>query len=150
MIQGTMFDYTRYWGMNSVLPQVFKYITSVDWVKMEPGRHEIAGTDVYINLDINRQKDVSDTFEAHRKYIDLQFIIDGDEEILYAPLQNLSIHREYNEEKDICLLKGTEYSTLVLHTNEWVIFYPDDAHAVCQKHNSETCIKVVAKIPVEN
>lgn len=148
MIMGTAADYRRYISLHPLFSQVFDCITSTDWESMKFGRYPVAGTDAYINFSRNDQLPDNNIFEAHRKYIDIQYIVSGDEEIKCCPLRNGKIEEPYCENKDYCLLKGSDFTTLVLRQNEWCIFFPEDAHAACKKHTTDSCLKVVAKVPV--
>ncbi len=148
MVTGTALDYQRYACLHPLFARVFDFIVSSDWENMKYGRYPVTGTDAYINFSKNGQLPDNSVFEAHKKYIDIQYIVSGDEEIKYCPLRNGKIEEPYSEEKDYCLLKSSEYTTLVLNRDEWCIFFPEDAHAACKKHMTDFCLKVVAKIPV--
>ena len=148
MVMGTAEDYQRYVSLHPLFSQVFDFIISNDWENMKYGRYPVTGTDAYINFSKNNQVPDNCIFEAHRKYIDIQYIISGDEEIKCCPLGDGEIEEAYSEEKDFCLLKSNDYTTLVLNRNEWCIFFPEDAHAACKKHTTDSCLKVVAKVPV--
>ena len=40
-------------------------------------------------------------YEAHREYIDIQYLISGEEQICCLPLEYLNEIKSYNEEKDV-------------------------------------------------
>ena len=148
MIMGTTANYQRYTGLHPLFSRVFDFIINTDWENMKFGRYPVAGTDAYINFSKNDLLPDNSVFEAHRKYIDIQFIVSGCEEIKCCPLANGKIEEDYSEDKDYCLLKSSEYTTIVLNRNEWCIFFPEDAHAACKKHTADFCLKAVAKVPL--
>ncbi len=89
--------------------------------------------------------------EAHRRFIDLQYIAAGEEKIGYAPIERAgSPVAPFDETKDIVFLDGA-YETLTLRAGDFAIFLPSDAHAPGIRAGAEPmCVrKVVVKIPVE-
>jgi len=68
--------------------------------------------------------------EAHRRYVDLQLLVSGSEEIGWSPLS--SCHQEvtpYSDEKDIVFYKDPVRDFLRLSPGYFAVFFPDDAHA---------------------
>ena len=89
-----------------------------------------------------------DEAEAHRKYLDIQYIVKGKEVVGYAPLDNCQIVGEFNEEKDIGKYTGDfEYITI----NEGICYvaFPEDAH-MPGRHLEvpNDFVKVVVKLKV--
>ena len=84
-------------------------------------------------------------FEAHREYLDLQYILEGDEQMEYADLKYVTEVSPYVAENDAAFYQG-EGSRLKLHAGDFVIFYPTDAHK--PGLGNGTVRKVVVKIPV--
>ena len=68
--------------------------------------------------------------ESHRKYMDLQYIIYGEEKVGYADYRsNKIIEKEYNKKDDIELFKKVENeSFFILKKGMYVIFFPEDIH----------------------
>ena len=84
--------------------------------------------------------------EAHRKYIDIQYVIAGVEEMGWsARTRCLQPDGQYDAERDIEFFADTPDSYVTVHPEEFVIFFPDDAHApllgVGEVH------KIVIKVP---
>ncbi|HUW06674.1 MAG TPA: YhcH/YjgK/YiaL family protein [Williamwhitmania sp.] len=68
--------------------------------------------------------------EVHRRYIDLQLLMEGNEEIGWCPLS--LCHQEttpYDEEKDIAFYRDSPRDFLKLTPGYFAVFFPDDAHA---------------------
>ena len=88
--------------------------------------------------------------EVHDKYIDLQFIVSGEEKMLWAPREELAIVTPFPEGKDTEILEqGDRPSTLILHAGEFAIFYPNDAHKPSLAVDTPKPIqKIVVKIKV--
>ncbi len=91
-------------------------------------------------------------FEAHRKYIDIQYIHSGRETILWAPLATMQEETmAYNEAKEAALFKLVPDTTaLHLSAGHFAILFPEDAHAPCVEWGvSEPVFKVVIKVSVD-
>lgn len=89
--------------------------------------------------------------EAHRKFIDIQYIVSGRERIYFAPKNTLSEKTAYNPEKDAEFFFAPErFSYAVLDEGDFAVFYPDDAHRPSCTHGAAPCEvrKVVVKVPV--
>jgi YhcH/YjgK/YiaL family protein len=70
-------------------------------------------------------------FEYHRKYIDIQFIVEGEEVIQWAPAMKLKITDPFDREKDVTFgtVAPEEVTQVRLHAGQLAVFYPEDAHA---------------------
>ena len=91
-------------------------------------------------------------FESHKKYIDIQYMLKGEEIMDVCNLEDLEILKDYDEKTDFIKYKGKEenISSLLIKENELAIFYPQDAHQPCIKTNQNKLIyKAVIKIPVK-
>ena len=89
-----------------------------------------------------------DVAEAHRKYLDIQYIVKGKEVVGWADLNDCSIQGEFNEEKDIGKYTGNfEY----ININEGICYvaFPEDAH-MPGRHLEvpNDFVKVVVKLKV--
>lgn len=89
-------------------------------------------------------------FESHRKYIDVQFILDGEEIIEVSNSNLLAVALAYNDEMDYTKHKETKgASSIVLRAGDVAIFYPQDAHMPCIKvGNGVKVFKAVVKVKV--
>ena len=90
-------------------------------------------------------------FEYHRKYIDIQYIVEGEEVIGWAPSAQLKITESYDREKDITF--GTvppEVMTAVrLRAGQLAVLYPEDAHAPRLAAGAPSKVfKIVVKVEV--
>ena len=89
-------------------------------------------------------------YESHKKYIDIQYMFEGDEIMEVENVNNLLITTEYNEELDYAkYAQSSSSSILKIRKNEFAIFYPNDAHMPCIKiDENKKIIKAVFKILV--
>lgn len=89
-------------------------------------------------------------FESHRKYIDVQFILEGEETIEVVDIDNLHVNFQYNEEMDLIKYNDNQNASIVkLKKGDVAIFYPKDAHMPCvQLNKSVKVVKSVVKVKV--
>lgn len=90
-------------------------------------------------------------FESHRKYVDIQMIINGSELMECVNKNKLKIKVPYNSDKDLIIYQDTINSIkLPLSNNEIAIYFQEDAHMCMNKINDiEKAIKTVVKVPKE-
>lgn len=89
-------------------------------------------------------------FESHRKYIDIQFVLEGEEVIDVIPIGALAVTKPYREEKDVIKYADTrEGSRLRIRAGEAAIFFPEDGHMPGQFAEKAALVrKTVVKVPV--
>lgn len=90
--------------------------------------------------------------EAHKKYIDIQIIIDGIEELDYTDVKALKISEEYDSARDVMFFQKSErvMNKVILTSGKFVVLYPHEAHQpqMAYKNSPVTVKKVVVKIPL--
>jgi YhcH/YjgK/YiaL family protein len=92
------------------------------------GRYEIAGDQIYSMVQIYDTKArAAGKWEAHRRYIDIQYIVSGVESIGIAPINTLKEIHPYDPAKDVAFYEGPG-QFLTLHPGQFMILYPHDAH----------------------
>jgi biofilm protein TabA len=89
-------------------------------------------------------------FESHKKYIDIQYMFEGDEIMEVENVNNLDVSSIYDEKLDYAKhFQTTKSSSLKIKESEMAIFYPFDAHMPCIKiDKNKKIIKAVFKILV--
>ncbi len=104
------------------------YLVETDFVSLEPGRYDIDGDDVFALVqEYETIPQEQGKWECHRKYADIQFIVEGVEQIGYASVPGMEVVATYNPDKDISFLTGKgDYVTL--NKGFFGIYFPGDAH----------------------
>ncbi|RJR22212.1 MAG: DUF386 domain-containing protein [Nitrospiraceae bacterium] len=150
MIYDKIENFILYLCVHEHFTDVLHYIESMPVSERPDGKYEINNKGAYVIIDTYDTLDISDCFiECHRKYIDVQFVIEGIERVGVCH-RSVCDALPYDEEKDFQKLKGsTDY--LSLRAGSFMIFYPDDAHMPKVKYGEvpETVKKAVFKIPVQ-
>ena len=136
-------DYIR---LLPTLKTVAGFLDSHDLQDLPEGRLECDADGCYVNLqDIPPKALAQAVLESHRKMIDIQIPLTGDETMGYAPLKELE-PAPYDEAKDISFYKGRSESLVTVKKGMFAIFFPQDAHA---PGVTPTALKkAVFKIPV--
>lgn len=89
-------------------------------------------------------------FESHRKYVDIQIVIGGTEQLELADISKLNVDKPFDAEKDLITYKDYHKANrLVLQRFDAAVFYPDDAHLCVSRFDApEHVHKTVLKVPV--
>jgi YhcH/YjgK/YiaL family protein len=138
-----------YKGLGEGISKAFDYLSKTDFTKIELSKYDIDGDNIFALVNEYNTKDESEgKLEAHKKYIDVQFVAKGRELMGYAPLENQKAIDEYNEKNDITFYSGEKTFTLV-NEGIFAIFFPTDVHMPGIKvEKSEYVKKVVIKVKV--
>ncbi len=151
MIQDTLNNFARYEVLSPRFSKAFEFLRAVDGT-LAPGRHEIDGDDVFALVQKYSTKPMDGAlFEAHRKFIDVQYVHSGRETILWAPLAAMKeLTKAYDETTDAALWRLVpELTPLHLSAGLFAILFPEDAHAPCVEwEKPEEVFKVVVKVAV--
>lgn len=129
----------------------------IDFIKnltpqIELGRYEI-DSNSYANIEEYETKKISDCkFEAHKKYIDIQMLLLGIEELDYTPVKGLKISEEYDNNRDIMFFENPDriLDSVILATGKFALIYPHEAHRpqMAFRGESKKVKKVVVKIHI--
>lgn len=131
MIQASLNDTKRIEGISPLFAKAFEYVKNTDFSKMENGRHDIEGDNLYVNIQTLNGKNIQDaSIEIHKKYIDIQIPLLGVEQIGWKPTCDLLEEAApYNEEEDIAFYIDKPTSVCRIYPGQFVIFFPEDGHA---------------------
>ncbi len=115
---------------------------------LELKRYDIEGDNVYATVSEYLTRNEADArYEAHRKYIDIQYVVSGTEIISVAPIsQKTGILEPYDPTKDIEFLTVSNGENLFAMPDRFFIFFPEDAHRPGLKNQENSPVrKVVVK-----
>ena len=140
MVLDELHNYRRYASLHPGFARAFEFLTQADWAQLIPApagqtsghrRHPIDGERLYVSIDVvqGRGRDGA-RLEAHRRYIDIQFTIDGHEEIGWRPMADCtSTAVAFDAAKDITFFHDPPACWLSVPAGRFAIFFPEDAHA---------------------
>lgn len=138
-----------YKNLNHRIKLALDYLEKTDFSKVESGKYEIDGDSVYALVSEYKSKHASDgKLEAHKKYLDVQYVAEGKELMGFAQFKNQEIIDSYKEENDISFFKGDK-TYIKFEKGMFAIFYPQDLHMPgIMVENAENVKKVVVKVKV--
>lgn len=148
MIFDNLNNSCKYSSAHRGFAEAFDFLKKAVDEKLPVDRYEIDGEKVFAFIQEYTSKQES-SFEAHKNYIDIQFIVYGTEVIYSADLNKLSVKTPYSAEKDIMFLNDYDKaSKLVLSDGEYGIFFPWDAHkpGLCLDGKTGEVKKIVVKV----
>jgi biofilm protein TabA len=119
--------------------------------EMPDGRYDIAGSDVFALVQSYETAAPGDKkYEAHRDYLDIQYVAAGSEVVYYAPVNRLQPLTGYQADEDCQLYADPAVATgLQLTAGSFAIFYPQDGHKPgCVNGHVSQVKKVVVKVRV--
>ena len=138
----------QYYALGERLATSLKYLMQNDFSAKTPGRYEIDGDRIYALVqEYDTRPGSAGKWEAHRKYIDIQYIVEGTELMGYENLESMEISdSDYNPEKDAIYPKG-EGSFVKMTAGMFAILWPQDAHMPGQAISEPVKVrKVVIKV----
>lgn len=149
MILDTLTACARYAALHPGFTRAFAFLTSANLDDLAPGRHPIEGDRLYVSIDHKdgRGRDGA-RLEAHRRYIDIQYTIDGEELIGWMSLARCtSPDGDFDDTKDVGFFADRPATWVSVPPGSFAIFFPDDAHAPLAGHG--LLKKAIVKIAVD-
>ena len=131
MVIDTLENLEKYVSLNPLFKDVVDFIKSNDLNALETGKHEIKGSDLFVNIQNAKGKSKEKAvLETHKQMIDIQIPLSSAETYGYTPLCCLP-EAEYNGAKDITKYEGAADTYVTCKPGEFAIFFPQDGHAPC-------------------
>jgi len=131
MILDSLKNATASVSLNPRFKQAFDFILNNDLSKMEPGKIVLDGDNLFISLvEITGKKPEDAKMEAHRKYIDIQIVLAGQETMGWTAIDSCTSETDpYSAENDIIFYTDKPTTYLTVNPGQFVIFFPEDGHA---------------------
>lgn len=132
--------------------KAFTFLKNNDLSKLEIKRHEIDGDNAYAPVSEYLSKNEGEAkFEVHRKYIDIQYVINGVEQMAVTPLSNLkTVTVPYDAAKDVEFMTVADSATYKASPENFFIFFPSEIHRPGVKIGENSQVrKIVVKVKVD-
>jgi len=148
MILDTLAQADRYLSLHPLFARAFAFLRSPDLTTLAPGRHDIQGEQLFAIVEACRGRTRMEAkLECHRRYIDIQLVLEGVDEMGWKPLAEcVDPATDYDAARDIRFFKDSPASWIATPPGAFCLFFPDDAHAPLV--SSDMIRKVVVKIAV--
>jgi len=143
MITDNIQNAKDYYSLGENFQKGFEFLLHTNLSALENGKYEIDGEKLFVSVqDYNTKPIQEGRFEAHKKYADIQFIIEGKEKLGYTNINNLIPSESYNEENDITFFESYGKGNFVnVQQNDFVIFMPQDGHMPCLSIDENIYVK---------
>jgi len=131
MILDTLANADRYLSLHPLFPRAFEFLRSTDLAALVPGRHVIDGESLFAIVEACPGRARAEAkLECHRRYIDIQLVIVGTDEMGWKPLGECHTPvDDYSVERDIRFFDDLPSSWVATPAGSFCIFFPGDAHA---------------------
>jgi YhcH/YjgK/YiaL family protein len=154
MIVGSLDEVVQQCNRSALLQKAFEYLMSTESTEISDGVVEVDGSNIYAIIQSYTSSVLSHTlrFEAHRKYIDIQFLVTGKEVLGWAHLSKLKTTIPYSDNKDAVygVVNPDDVSLVHYCAGQAVVLFPSDAHAPgLADELPESVKKIVMKVAVE-
>lgn len=149
MILDTFDKAAQYAACHPGLMRGFKFLQQASIESLADGKHEIDGERMFAICAHDQGRDrAGAVLEFHRKYIDIQYVVSGDEIIGWKPLSRCQqIKQAYSPDNDCGLFLDRPPSWFEVLPRFFAIFFPEDAHAPLAATGAVH--KIVIKVAVD-
>ncbi|UDJ81083.1 YhcH/YjgK/YiaL family protein [Kosakonia oryzae] len=136
----------------AAIETALEFLRATDFRTLQPGVVEIDGRTVFAQiLDLTTRPREQQKPEVHRRYLDIQFLAWGEEEIGIAiDRGNNVIQEELLAQRDIIYYQDSENESFFeMIPGSYAIFFPQDVHRpACNKHRATAIRKIVVKVAI--
>jgi len=141
----------RYAFLSKNFSDAIDWIESGAWKKMEDGKFPIDGERIHGMIMTGDTKQVADCrYEAHRRYADIQILLEGAEYAMVRDLPGLPVSDPYASDRDIEFYgEGAPVPEhrVALEPGVAAFFFPEDAHKPSMARGAPAKVrKLVVKV----
>ncbi len=116
-----------YSGLSPILQRALTYLSETDWERVASGRMDFEGDDLFALVsDYDTRPSSEVPWEAHRRYIDVQYVHRGCERLGHAASDQLAMG-DYDADRDLVTAAG-DGAFVTLPAGSFAILWPDDVH----------------------
>ena len=148
MIYDKIDNWKTYAGISEGIREGLEFLSRMS-AGTEVGVYEISPRAKAIVSEYTTKEVNEKGYEAHKEFIDIQYLLSGEETIACLPLEDLTETVPYNPEKDILFYKdkGTAPIRLPIGHGCFAILFPQDGHMPCLQSSGPCKVrKVVVKV----
>lgn len=151
MILDTLDRAALYHGVHPGFEKAFAYLNALTKFPDE-GKYPIDGENVFASVQVYETSAAAENlWEAHRDYIDIQYVFSGNETMGWAELSAFAPAAKYEAEKDVILEKEITGGTFFdIAERQFAVFFPSDIHKprCIAPAGKQKILKIVVKVKV--
>jgi biofilm protein TabA len=121
----------RYESLHPMFARAFAVLARPDLSSLGTGKHVIDGEGLSLIVALDEGKGgAGAVLEAHRRFIDIQFVIEGTDMIGWRPVREcVRVTQPYEASKDVELYAERPLSWSQVTGPAFAVYFPGDAHA---------------------
>ena len=149
MILATLAEADRYRALHPLFARAFEFLRGTDLHALPPGKHPVQGEPLFAIVEACAGRTRAEAkLECHRRYIDIQLVLEGSDEMGWKPLAECKDPAtEYDAARDIRFFNDAPASWIATPPGSFCVFFPEDTHAPLV--SAGMIRKVVMKIAVD-
>lgn len=145
MIMDAIARGTAYAALHPGFATAFAFLREKDLGALADGRYDLDGDRVYVLvMTVDGRGQAGAKFEAHRRYIDIQAVVSGNEVMGWSPVAACRQPLPFDAAKDVGFYADAPASWVTVPAGSFAVFFPEDVHAPLA--GSGTVKKVVVKV----
>lgn len=152
MILDRLENLETYRNLSPDIYEGLKYLATID-PNIPIGSYRIGDRLVAKVMEYMTVKEFKLGYEAHKKNLDIQYVVYGHERIRWSPINGMDVKTPYNEQNDATFYENpSPYGgEIIIGNGNFSIMFPQDGHA-CQYFvgRCEKIKKIVVKVNIEN
>lgn len=132
--------------------KAFIYLRDNKLQDLEVKKHEIDGENLFASvMEYNSKNEADARYEAHKKYIDIQYVLTGKELMGITPITDLKeMLQPYNDSTDIQFFTVNNITNRKAEPGTFFLFFPSDAHRPGLKDGESIPVKkIVVKVKAD-
>jgi len=150
MIIDSLKNASKYFGCHPAFEKAFKFLQNLSSENFISQRLNLDGDDLIAIFDESEGRSRAKApLEAHKKYIDIQYVYEGQDEMGWKMLQDCHrLSQPYDLKKDIVFFEDEPSGWLKVRQGFFTVFFPEDAHAPLA--GNEKVKKIIMKVAVQH
>jgi YhcH/YjgK/YiaL family protein len=151
MIVDTLANRHLYTQLSPRLAIALAHLADTDFSQLEVGNYPLEGKDIFVIVnDYETKPKEIEPFEVHQQYIDVQYVVSGEEEFGYLPLANQIPSKPYFDKHDYAEYdyeaNKDDAAFIPLKAGMFALFFPSDIHMPGTSATPQKVRKVVIKV----
>jgi len=125
----------------SLYPNLPEQILSfIQGNQFQEGRTDIEGDNFFaIGLNYETKNQSDGLWEAHRKYLDIHYIVQGQELVHISHIDSMIVSNDYQD--DYQLFEGDKMHEVLLKKDDFLVLYPHEVHKTSIMNNEVSNVK---------
>lgn len=153
MIVDTLANRHIYQSLSPRIASALTHLATTDFTQLPVGKYPLDGDNIFVIVNDYQTKPKSTApFEVHQQYIDVQYVVSGEEEFGYLPLADQTPSKPYFDKHDYAEFdyESNKHNAayIQLKAGMFALFFPGDMHMPGTGDTPTSVRKVVIKVKI--